>query len=162
MVDRTLARRSCHAAGLGVAALMALLLTPPAPAWSWQEPVALETLEVTATLQKDAAQQRVQQAQRNLAQDMADVLRDEPAIQIGGGSRNASAFICAALRPATSTSALMAPARAAICFSIAAPPAALMPICSRASVSRPCRHRIRAAGLWVAAFCSKPSMPRIC
>ncbi|SDD72641.1 TonB-dependent receptor domain-containing protein [Desulfuromonas thiophila] len=92
MVDRTLARRSGRAAGLGVAALMALLLTPPAPAWSWQEPVALETLEVTATLQKDAAQQRVQQAQRNLAQDMADVLRDEPAIQIGGGSRNAQRF----------------------------------------------------------------------
>ncbi|WP_316348637.1 TonB-dependent receptor plug domain-containing protein [Desulfuromonas acetoxidans] len=53
-----------------------------------------ETMEVSATSieQNRTHQVDLDQAQRNLAMDMADVLRDEPAIQIGGGTRNAQRF----------------------------------------------------------------------
>nr|WP_320115816.1 TonB-dependent receptor [uncultured Desulfuromonas sp.] len=53
-----------------------------------------ETMEVSATSieQTRGRQVDLDQAQRNLAMDMADVLRDEPAIQIGGGTRNAQRF----------------------------------------------------------------------
>ena len=53
-----------------------------------------ETMEISATAIEANRGQQVDlgQAQRNLAMDMADVLRDEPSIQIGGGTRNAQRF----------------------------------------------------------------------